>query len=79
LVGDRSVLSYGLSAVRFFLASEEPVLSLARLSRGGGQSPVPLLVGLDLSVWPILLLYNRPLSVWEPTLPLYSEEGSGTS
>ena len=77
MVGDRSVLSYGLSAVRFFLASEEPVLSLAGLS--GEHSPVPLLVGLDLSVWLILLLYNRPLSVWEPTLPLYSEEGLGTS
>ena len=48
LIGDRSVLSYGLSAVRFFLASEEPVVSLAGLS--GEHSPVPLLVGLDLSV-----------------------------
>jgi len=34
LIGDRSVLSYGLSAVRFFLVSEEPVLSLAGLSGG---------------------------------------------
>ena len=34
LVEDRSVLSYGLSVVRFFPASEEPALSVAGLSGG---------------------------------------------
>ena len=41
LVGDRSVLSYGLSAVRSFMASEEPVLSLAGLTNRTSYSTGP--------------------------------------